>query len=1012
MAVSAPDHYEVRWRQTGTVQWGEVSTIKPTDEIVVEGLDRAKTYDFEVRAVAACGAKSAWVTGSHAPASNPVPLTITSITASSLADGVHLAWTIASNAPAGIEYSVERSANGTTGWTARTSVRALAYTDPETSGTVYYYRVQAIAFGGTTGPYSSVVNSAGTNVGAIATAATQAVTLATSMAVINGGFEALPAGYGWTADGGTGWYTDTTSGTPGVPPNGARRNAGTGSNTGAYMNNGVIGCQPGQVVKAQALFKCVGITGGCFVLVQWLDASLATLGTSNGNQITGTVTNGSYVVGVAPAGTVYAKVGLYYNVMTAGTVYADNVVCTQQPSNQSEVPNGGGHNSVTGIDGSGLALIDFTQGHFSKNLDNVADTGTRFAAAQAGADKTSSNTASDTAHVNGATAAAISDGAGRAQAGFDSSGYLVTGRNTLDKIADSGTYGRFKLASMTGNDYDFSKGGVNRQLGYVPDGGGRYGVHQVDSNNLAIIDFTQAGHVSKNLDNVADTGTYSRVKTSQVAGGVVSLLNSGRNAIFNGTFVANNNGVINSSAVLSGNLYDGWSGYGGTANVSICIPYNATIRTRTYGPGYVVPTTGGFGTGAQMFSQMFTVQPSRPYVLNVNRFGGSSGALPSGVSFYALIFISFYDYAGAFISNSAFWDGNIVTASSTVNGQFAYTGTAPAGATKGALYNYMYCTNAGAPVALTNGTYFDCGINSVEFMQAAEMDNEVTHGVTYGKPANADLYDSGGVRRVGLRIAGSGQVLGNQYNAPNSLTMTYGAAQSTTSLSATSAGAVSVAAFIVYTGSVSASYSAVSNAVTGLTVGSSYHIYCHDAGGAGGTKTWYAAASVQLAMQQGDDVVFAGKITIPASGTSGGGGTGCPVREAWVIRKTPDGREYCHAGDVQIGDELLLADMRWGYVSHSQAELQPCVRVVGECGKSLSCSESAPLGLIGGGSVLAPDSAGEVIRTKRDGGESDCIDRIEYIGRQWVQHITCEDDYFWTGDEQDCLFSHHNMKPP
>jgi hypothetical protein len=257
-------------------------------------------------------------------------------------------------------------------------------------------------------------------------------------------------------------------------------------------------------------------------------------------------------------------------------------------------------------------------------------------------------------------------------------------------------------------------------------------------------------------------------------------------------------------------------------------------------------------------------------------------------------------------------------------------------------------------------------------------------------------------------------VLGNQYNAPNSLTMTYGAAQSTTSLSATSAGAVSVTAFTVYTGSVSASYSAVSNAVTGLSVGSSYYIYCHDAGGTGGTKTWYAAASVQLAMQQGDDVVFAGKITIPSSGSSGGGGSGgCPVREAWVIRKTTtDGQEYCHAGDVEAGDALRLTDGRWGYVSYSKAKLQPCVRVIGECGKSLSCSQSAPLGLLGGGSVLAPHSLGEVIRTNRDGGEGDSIARIEHIGMQWVQHITCENDYFWTGDDQSCLFSHHNAKPP
>ena len=170
--------------------------------------------------------------------------------------------------------------------------------------------------------------------------ANQGVSLATSMAVINGGFETMPLGYGWTADSGAGWITSNDSGTPGVAPNGAKRVAGSGGNTGAYRNNGIIGCQPGQVIAAQALIKTVGMTGTAYVFISWLNAALGEIGTTPGNQITGTTTAGSYAVGTNPNRTVYAHVSLGYSTMTDDTVYADNVVCTQRPSSVDEIPDG------------------------------------------------------------------------------------------------------------------------------------------------------------------------------------------------------------------------------------------------------------------------------------------------------------------------------------------------------------------------------------------------------------------------------------------------------------------------------------------------------------------------------------------------------------------------------------------------------------------------------------------------------------------------------------------------
>lgn len=72
MAVSAAEYYEVRWRIAGSSEaWSTPKRVSPVDEIVVTELERDKSYDFEVRAVSNCGAKSLWVSGSHAVPSAP-----------------------------------------------------------------------------------------------------------------------------------------------------------------------------------------------------------------------------------------------------------------------------------------------------------------------------------------------------------------------------------------------------------------------------------------------------------------------------------------------------------------------------------------------------------------------------------------------------------------------------------------------------------------------------------------------------------------------------------------------------------------------------------------------------------------------------------------------------------------------------------------------------------------------------------------------------------------------------
>jgi hypothetical protein len=78
---------------------------------------------------------------------------------------------------------------------------------------------------------------------------------------------------------------------------------------------------------------------------------------------------------------------------------------------------------------------------------------------------------------------------------------------------------------------------------------------------------------------------------------------------------------------------------------------------------------------------------------------------------------------------------------------------------------------------------------------------------------------------------------------------------------------------------------------------------------------------------------------------------------------------------------------------------------------SLGCSIYAPLELAGGGQVLAPDSKGAHIRVLYPVPVlADHVESVEPIGEQWVQHITCEDDFFMVGDDPDHLLSHHNLK--
>lgn len=224
---------------------------------------------------------------------------------------------------------------------------------------------------------------------------------------------------------------------------------------------------------------------------------------------------------------------------------------------------------------------------------------------------------------------------------------------------------------------------------------------------------------------------------------------------------------------------------------------------------------------------------------------------------------------------------------------------------------------------------------------------------------------------------------------------------------------INVASGTLYQGSKSVSYNASSVPVTGsggTTV--TFYLYYVDANYSGGTKTLNASTNAHQVVTN-DAYVNIGQIavTFPTSGTGGGsGGTGCPCTSAWVIRRGWFGlRRKVRAGSIKVGDYLWLAGNRWGRVTFSESRYQPCRKIETVLG-TFCCSVSAPLRLHDGEVVVAQDLRVGMWLQTSDGQARICGNLP--IGICLVQHITCENDFYWCRSDGLAWFAHHNMKPP
>lgn len=163
--------------------------------------------------------------------------------------------------------------------------------------------------------------------------------------------------------------------------------------------------------------------------------------------------------------------------------------------------------------------------------------------------------------------------------------------------------------------------------------------------------------------------------------------------------------------------------------------------------------------------------------------------------------------------------------------------------------------------------------------------------------------------------------------------------------------------------------------------------------------------------------VVTGSLTFPVSinryvtsgGGGGGGGGGCVTVASFI-------EGFGRASNVTVGSTMSVIDpvsfeRSNGIVTVARVEQQPTVRITTKSGYSLECSTTAPIAVQGGEGVLPQDLLGMQVPlvVKGDIFFEEVTD-VTDLGVQDVMYITCENNYFLAGAEDDAYFLHHNLK--
>lgn len=140
----------------------------------------------------------------------------------------------------------------------------------------------------------------------------------------------------------------------------------------------------------------------------------------------------------------------------------------------------------------------------------------------------------------------------------------------------------------------------------------------------------------------------------------------------------------------------------------------------------------------------------------------------------------------------------------------------------------------------------------------------------------------------------------------------------------------------------------------------------------------------------------------------------CVSPQSFVLVRRDGQEQVIMAGDVKEGDELRLMNprdgaKRWGVVSRSTRGQQPGVTVTTSSQATLTCSTTAPLGLVNGRQVLASQAYGHIVALDDLGiYGGDRVVKVANVGLIEVQSLVCEDAFFLVGDQPNRFFAHHD----
>ncbi len=508
---------------------------------------------------------------------------------------------------------------------------------------------------------------------------------------------------------------------------------------------------------------------------------------------------------------------------------------------------------------------------------------------------------------------------------------------------------------------------------------------------------------------------------SQFTNGVMNDKSYGNNLITNPSFADNIGGyAVDVDRPAGSMLFDGW----------IALVNDVTRGTlfgetdQADGPnlfmqwksGTAISNGAGYTMLASAMSNNFIqIVSGKSYFMRRRLRVLRNITPPAGVDWIARTYVKWFDYLKNEISPVTYWDWVTISAYDDAGKVYA----APGNACYAKVIFTLFARNTTGSTYTPAGLVCDMRVYNCGLHQVSDLDNDVLDGTNYGRLSNNDLYPSGGFNRLGLRIGGSGHRIGSQRNNVRSGTSAYGMVRSTTALSATSAGAISVNAHSVRYGSFSISYSAVTNAVTGLTQSTTYCVYCTDPDLTGGTKTYSVAANPDAAMQISDDIYIVGQIMIPTSGSSsGGGGGGGGDPGDWCVDADsflPDGTR---AGDLAEGAALPcynnlpdapgIVDLP---VQRNAIGESECLRMTTESGASIVASVTTPMTLRDGSLVMLPEMLGRQAIVYRPDGSFlwEIVVELQPGGVRRVAKISVRDQCYFAGETQAAFIATHNI---